>query len=74
MENEQQDDGIPEEVMSIIDLIETTFYKKRYSYVLPALWLILIKAIMADEECSVLEAVESARNFCDDAIADNPWH
>jgi hypothetical protein len=60
---------IPEEIERLIGEIETTFHKKQYSYVIPGLWLILIRAIMAAQECSFSEALARARNFCDDAIA-----
>jgi hypothetical protein len=60
---------IPEEIEHLLGEIETTFHKKQYSYVLPGLWLILIRAIMAAQECSFSEALARARNFCDDAIA-----
>jgi len=65
----QQDDGVPEQVRSLIDKIETACYESQSEDVINALWLMFIRTIMIAEECSALDAVEQVRNNLDAVIA-----
>ena len=65
----QQDDGVPEQVRSLIDKIETACYESPCEDMLNALWSLFIRVIMTGEECSALEAVEQVRNNLDEIIA-----
>jgi hypothetical protein len=69
MDYVQQDDGVPEEVRSLIGEIETVCLESPSEDVINALWLMFIRAIMDAEECSALEAVEQVRNNLDKIIA-----
>jgi hypothetical protein len=55
--------GVSEEVVRLIDEIETTCHEKPCGDVLDALWLILFSTLVAVEECSVPEAVEHVQNW-----------
>ena len=69
MDYVQQDDGIPEEVQSLIGEIETVCHESPCEDVINALWLMFMREIMIAEECSALEAVEQVRNNLDKVIA-----
>jgi hypothetical protein len=60
---------VPGEIVRIADAIEAACHGKRPCEVTRALWIILLSSIMAEEGCSITEAVEHARDFCNKTIA-----
>jgi len=72
--------GVSEEVVSLIDEIETTCHEKPCGDVLDALWLTLFSTLVA-KEYSLPEAIEYVQNWakrlelaCDEAIAARSRH
>ena len=58
-----------EEIIRLLNQIETACHGKQPGEVINALWAILLSAIMALEGYSASEAVECVRGFCDEVMA-----
>ena len=68
--------AIPEEVASLMDKISDACDDDDGNHILVALWLSLLAALMAANECSPMEAMDHAQDLikwtkggCDEAIA-----
>ena len=72
----------PEEVTSLMNKIADVCDGKQCSHILAALWLSLLSALMAADECSPIEAMDHAQDLikwtkggCDESIpALSPQH
>jgi hypothetical protein len=54
---------VPEEVVSLMDEIDTACDGNRCDHAIAALWLMLLKVFVSQRECSVPEAVKHVQNL-----------